>query len=156
MLLYYNSCMFYNHFIATLYHFLGLTYWFSAQCQLLFFCFFFTSQKINTKRSPNAAKLCGFLWTRRHPMGQRSTWGCPEGGTTHQGVPGPPGAPMWVVPNSMASRTPSLHYKFPNIPKPFGVNLDHKFRCCKVSLSTKTNLDPVPALRRILMYRGLC
>ena len=26
MLLYYHSWMFYNHFIATLYHFLGLTY----------------------------------------------------------------------------------------------------------------------------------
>ena len=30
MLLYYHSWMFYNHFIATLYHFLGLTYWHSA------------------------------------------------------------------------------------------------------------------------------
>ena len=53
--------------------------------------------------------------------------GCPEGGTTHQGAPGPPGAPRWVVPTSVASRTPSLHYKFPNILKPFGVNLDQKF-----------------------------
>jgi hypothetical protein len=26
MLLFYHSWMFYNHFIATLYHFLGLTY----------------------------------------------------------------------------------------------------------------------------------
>ena len=59
--------------------------------------------------------------------GQRSTWGCPEGGTTHQGMPGPPGAPRWVVPTSVASRTPSLHYKFPNIPKTLGVNLDQKF-----------------------------
>ena len=53
--------------------------------------------------------------------------GCPDGGTTHQGVPGPPGAPRWVVPTSVASRTPSLHYIFPNIPKPLGVNLDQKF-----------------------------
>ena len=57
-------------------------------------------------------------------MGQSCTWGCPEGGTTHQG----PGAPKWVVPTTVASRTPSLHYKFPNIPKPIGVNLDQKFR----------------------------
>ena len=69
-----------------------------------------------------------FFWTRRNPMGQSCTWGCPEGGTTHQGMPGPPSAPRWVVPTSVASRTPSLHYKFPNIPKPFGVNLDQKFR----------------------------
>ena len=56
MLLCYHSWMFDNHFIATLYHFLRLTYWSSAQCQLLF-CLFFTSQKINIKRSPNATKL---------------------------------------------------------------------------------------------------
>ena len=53
---------------------------------------------------------------------------CPEGGTTHQGAPGGPGAPRWVVPTSVASRTPSLPYKFPNIPKTLGVTLDQKFR----------------------------
>ena len=41
MLLYYHSWMFYNHFIATLYHFLGLTYWPSAECQLLFLLVFY-------------------------------------------------------------------------------------------------------------------
>ena len=71
--------------------------------------------------------------------------GCPEGGTTHQGTVGPPSAPRWVVPTLVASRTPSLHYKFPNILKPFGVNLDQKFHRRKVSVSAKTNLDPVPA-----------
>ena len=40
ILLYYQSWMFYNHFIVILYHFLVLTYWHSAKCQLLFFpCF---------------------------------------------------------------------------------------------------------------------
>ena len=39
--------------------------------------------------------------------------GCPEGGTTHQGVPGGPGAPWWVVPTSNAPRTASLLYKYP-------------------------------------------
>ena len=53
--------------------------------------------------------------------------GAPRGGITHQGAPGGPGAPRWVVPTSVASRTPSLHYKFPNILKPIGVNLDQKF-----------------------------
>ena len=32
------------------------------------------------------------------------------------------------VPTSVASLTPSLHYKFPNISKPLGVNLEQKFR----------------------------
>ena len=38
-----------------------------------------------------------------------------------------PGAPRWVVPTSVASRTPSLPYKFTNILKTLGVNLDQKF-----------------------------
>ena len=28
---------------------------------------------------------------------QRGSLGAPEAGTTHQGAPGPPGAPWWVV-----------------------------------------------------------
>ena len=78
-------------------------------------------------------------WARAAPGG------CLERGTTHQGMPGPPGAPWCVVPTLVASRTPSLHYKFPNIPKPIRVTLDQKFRRRKVSVSAKTNLDPVPA-----------
>ena len=35
--------------------------------------------------------------------------------TTHQGAPGLPGAPRWVVPTSVASHTASSPYKFPNI-----------------------------------------
>ena len=90
------------------------------------FCLFFTSQEINTKRSPNATKLHrDFLWTRRDPMGQSCTRGCPEGGSTHQG------APWWVVPTSMAYRTPSSPYKFPNIWKTLGETLDRKFHCRK-------------------------
>ena len=40
-------------------------------------------------------------------------WGSPEEGTTHQGTPGGPGAPWWVVPTSGAPRTASLLYKYP-------------------------------------------
>ena len=53
-------------------------------------------------------------WTKEVPQG------CPEGGTTHQGVPGGPSAPWWVVPTSGAPRTASLLYKYPNIPKTLG------------------------------------
>ena len=38
MLLYYHSWMFYNHFIATLYHFLGLTYWHNAKVSVAVLC----------------------------------------------------------------------------------------------------------------------
>ena len=43
--------------------------------------------------------------------------GGPEEGTTHQGTPGGPGDPWWVVPTSGAPRTASLLYKYPNIPE---------------------------------------
>ena len=120
MLLYYQSWMFYNHFIVILYHFLILTYWHSAHCHFLFF-HVFTSREINIKQSPNGMKLYDdFLWTRRQPMGQGSAWGCSEGSTTHQGAPGRRGAPWWVVPTSGAPWTASLLYKYPNIPKTVG------------------------------------
>ena len=54
--------------------------------------------------------------------------GVPLGGTTHQGAPGGPGAPRWVVPTSVASHTASLPYKFPNIPKTLGESIDLKIR----------------------------
>ena len=113
MMLYYQSWMFYNHFIVILYHFLVLTYWHSAKCKMWFSAFFFTLQEINTKRSPNATKLSGdFLWTRRHPMGQGSAWGVLWGEHNPPGAPGGPGAPWWVVPTSGAPWTASLLYKY--------------------------------------------
>ena len=40
----------------------------------------FTSQEINIKRSPNAAKLLeDFFGARGHPVGQGCTWGVPRG-----------------------------------------------------------------------------
>ena len=114
----------------------------ASRCFLLIF--YIAGNQYQTE-SKHRETFCGFLWTRRHPMGQSSTWGCPKGGTTHQGTPGGPGAPRWVVPTSMASRTPSSPHKIPNIPKPLGVALDQKFRRCKASVSTRSNLDPVSA-----------
>ena len=51
--------------------------------------------------------------------------GCPEGSTTHQGAPGGPGAPWWVVPTSGAPRTASLLYKYPNIPETLGESTEY-------------------------------
>ena len=54
--------------------------------------------------------------------------GVPRGGHNPPGRAwGGPGAPRWVVPTSVASRTPSLPYKFPKVPETLGVNLDQKF-----------------------------
>ena len=55
--------------------------------------------------------------------------GSPEGGTTDQGVPGGPGAPRWVVPTSVASRTTSLLYKYPNIPEILGEAMKYSSSC---------------------------
>ena len=60
--------------------------------------------------------FCGYF------MGQKT----PDGPEQHLGG-APRGAQPTRVrqgPTSVASRTPSLHYKFPNIPKPFRVTLD--------------------------------
>ena len=75
MLLYYHSWMFYNHFIATLYHFLGLTYWHSALCQLLYFAFFYFAENQYQTESKRSETFWRFFWTRRQPMGRRGTWG---------------------------------------------------------------------------------
>ena len=58
---------------------------------------------------------------QKTPNGPRQRQGgCSEGSTTHQGAPGGPGAPWWVVPTSGAPRTASLLYKYPNIPETLG------------------------------------
>ena len=65
-----------------------------------------------------------FLWIFSGP--EDTCWakkvpeGCSEGSITHQGMPGGPGAPRWVVPTLVASRTASLLYKYPNIPETLG------------------------------------
>ena len=88
MLLYYHSWMFYNHFIATLYHFLGLTYWTSAQCQLLFFaCFLHCRKSIsNGVQMPQNSTMI-FYGPKERQWALVAPGGCPEGGTIHQGAP---------------------------------------------------------------------
>ena len=53
-------------------------------------------------------------------MGQGSAWGCSKGSKTHQGAPGGPGVPSWVVPTPGNPRAASLLYKYPNIPETLG------------------------------------
>ena len=115
--------IFYNFYIllAIFYTFFGTNILIQCPVPVPVCCMFFVSQKIHIKRSPNAMKLYGdFLWTRRNMLGPGCTWGSPEEGTTHQGAPGGPGAPWWVVPTSGAPRTASLLYKYPNIPETLG------------------------------------
>ena len=120
--------MFYNHFIATLYHFLGLTYCPSAQCQLLFFACCLLHKKsilngVQTQRNfleifsgPDYTR-----WAEEVPQG------ISEGSIPHQGAPGPTGAPKWVVPTLVASCTAALLYKYPNIPETLGESMNFNF-----------------------------
>ena len=63
-------------------------------------------------------------------------------GTTHQGAPGTPGAPKWVVPTSVASRTASLLYKYPNIPETLGESM--KINSSRRTFRTiRSNLDTI-------------
>ena len=122
MLLYYHCWMFYNHFITTLYHILGLTYWHSAKEPVAVFASFFTSQNINIKRIPIATKLfVDFFLDQKTPSGpkkyRRSGPRRPQPTRARQGVPG---APWWVVPSSAPFRTASDAYKFSNIQKTLG------------------------------------
>ena len=120
-MLYYQSWMFYNHFIVILYHFLVLTYWHSAKCQLLFlpisvFCRKGISNGVQMPR--NFTEIFygpeGTCWAKAVPGG------CSEESTTHQGAPGGSCMPWWVVPTSGAPRTASLLYKYPDISRTLG------------------------------------
>ena len=124
MLLYSHSWMFHNNFIATLYHFLGLTYWPSAQCQLLFFACFLHHRK---SISNGVQTPWNFLWIF---MDQKTT----NGPVQHLGVPrgghNPPGR-AWAPRRAQVGCShlrglphPLFPYKSSNIPKPFGVALD--------------------------------
>ena len=69
--------------------------------------------------------FCGFFIDQKTTSGpEKHLGGAPRGAQPTRARLGA----RWVVPTSVASRTPSLPYKIPNIPKTLGVNLDHKFR----------------------------
>ena len=93
-----------------------------------------------------------FLWIFSGPEDNRGSEEVPkrgpEVGNTHHGAPEGPGAPWWVMPTSVASRTASSPYKFPNIPKPLVVTLDEKFRCRKPLYPWETNRDSFSVICR--------
>ena len=83
-----------------------------------------------------------FLWTRWKILGPGCTWGSPKEGTTHQGVPGGPGVPWWVVPTSGAPQTASLLYKYPNIPETLEASKKYSSSHAE-SRTTRSNLDTI-------------
>ena len=132
-------------FIIILYHFLVLTYWHSAKCQLLFSACFLQRRKSisNGVQMPR-----NFMEIFYGPKGRQ--WalvvprGCPEGGTTHQGAPGPQVRPGGLCPPRWPP-VPPLHPTNAQIfQKPSG-DPRSEVPPSQASVSTKTNLDPVPA-----------
>ena len=98
MLLFYLSWMFYNHFIATLYHFVKLTYGNSTQCQLMFLaCFLHRKKSIPNGVQTQQNFLEIFFGPEDIQWAKEVPKGCPEGGTTYLDTPRGPGAPWWVV-----------------------------------------------------------
>ena len=129
MLLYYHSWMFYIHFIETLYHFLGLTYWHSSRCKLLFFFLFFTSQNIHIKRSPNTVKLFGDFFGPEDNLGTKEVrGGRPVGPIINQGTQESPCVPWWIMGPIDLFSTASQLYKYPNIPETLGESMKHNSR----------------------------
>ena len=112
--------MIYNHFIVILYHFLVLTYWHSAECQLLFFpCFNMAENQYQTESKCHKT-LQRFFMDQMEDIGP---WLYPAeswGGDNPPGRATRPAAPWWIVPTLGAPRTTSLLYKYPNIPKTLG------------------------------------
>ena len=116
----------------------------NASCCFLL-VFYIAGNQYQTE-SKHRETFCGLFMGQKTPGGPKQhLGGAPREAQPTRACLGRPGAPWWVVLTSVASRTPSLHYKFPNIPEPIGVTLDQKFRHRKVFVSAKTNLDPVPA-----------
>ncbi len=90
----------------------------SASCYFLL-VFYFVEYQYQTES--NATKLFvdffgpeDIQWAKEVPRRER------EVSTRHQGAPGGPGAPWWVVPTPGVPRTDSLLYKYPNIPETLG------------------------------------
>jgi len=118
MLLYYHSWMFYNHFITTLYHFLGLTYWHSAKVPVaVFACFLLRRKSIPNGVQSRRNFLEIFSGPEDTQWAKEVTRREPRPPTRHQGVLGAPGAPWWVVAASGTFSTTSELYKYPNIPE---------------------------------------
>jgi hypothetical protein len=104
------------------------------------------------KSLPNEVQtLRNFLvifWARRQPRDLRSIGEAARGGNTHQGMPGGPDAPWWVLAPSVPRSTACSPYKFPNIPKTLCVTLDEKLRLRKPLYPQETNRDPFLVLCR--------
>ena len=100
MLLYYHYWMFYNHFIS----FFGTNL--LTQCPVpvaVFACFLHRRKSIPNGVQIQRNSIVIFYGLEDTHWARAAPGGFPEGGTTHQGTPGGPGAPKWVFAHLGAS-----------------------------------------------------
>ena len=118
--------MFYNHFITTLYHFLGLTYWHSAKVPVVVFACFLLCRISVPNRVQSRWNFLEIFLDQKTPSGPKK---CHKGGLWRaqptRARQGAPGVPWWVVPSTGPLCTASDAYKFPNIPKTLGESTKH-------------------------------
>ena len=112
---------FYNNFIS----FFGTNLLTRCPVPVVVFCFFYIVGNQYQKESKRDETPGGFFGL------EESQWakGAPEGllavTSTHQGTPGGPGAPRWVLPTSGSPWTSSSLYKYHNIPKTLGESIKY-------------------------------
>ena len=102
----------------------------SASCCFVH-AFYITENQYQTESKCHETLWRIFMGQKEHNGPWLRLGGCPEGGTTHQGAPGGPGAPWWVVPTSGAPQTASLLYKYPKNPKTLGESTKYNSSHCK-------------------------
>ena len=85
----------------------------SASCCFLL-VFYFAGNQYQTE-SKCSETFYRFFGQEDIQWAKEVTEGRPVVSTRHQGAPGRPGVPWWVVPTTVASCTASLLYKYPNI-----------------------------------------
>ena len=126
MMLYYHSWMFYNHFITTLYHFLGLTYWHSAKVPVAVFASFLLRRISVPNGVQSWRNFLEIFLDQKTPSGpKKSLEGGLWGAQPTRARQGAPVAPWWVVPSTGPLTTASDACKFPNIPKTLGESTKH-------------------------------
>ena len=143
MLFYYQSWMFYNHFIDTLYHFLVLTYWHSAKCQLLFFpCFLHRRKSI----SDGVQLQRNFTVIFYGPKEEVGPWlhlgGVPRRGQPTRARQEAQARRGGLCPPRVASGPPLCSINTPKFQKPWGRRRNIHLAAAE-SRTTRSNLDTI-------------
>ena len=134
--------------------FLGLTNWHRAKVPVaVFACFLLRKKSIPNGVQSRRNFLEIFSGPEDTQWSKEVLGEWAEETTTHQGVPGGPDVPWWVVPSSGPLSTASDAYKFPNIPKTRRESTKNRSSRCKfqnLEIQSKHHHGGVHLLHRCL------